>query len=432
MARRIGSLPDRGWTCAHACPAGRGTTQPDIDAAQSKDVAPRHSGRARRAQDAVSAPRVNTDPLPTDTCKLLLAGDVMTGRGIDQALPHPLPPQLHEPWVQDAREYLRLAERASGSWTRPVSLDYPWGDALAAIERLAPDLFIVNLETAITTSESLDCGKGIHYRMNPRHVGCLRAAGIDACTLANNHVLDWRSDGLRETLATLHAAGIATAGAGLDVRQACAPAVLVVPGGLRLLLFAWATTNSGVPPDWAATSERPGVSLLNHLDEAAAQTVLRCVQRHRAAEDRVVVSLHWGDNWVHDIPEAQRRFARRLIDLGAADVVHGHSSHHPLPPEVHEGKLILHGCGDLINDYEGIAPHGALRSDVGCLYAATIARADGHLCALQIVPFPTRRFRLSTPDLAARQWLRDLMASGGAGLDAVEGPLQGSWRLAMR
>jgi poly-gamma-glutamate synthesis protein (capsule biosynthesis protein) len=144
------------------------------------------------------------------------------------------------------------------------------------------------------------------------------------------------------------------------------------------------------------------------------------------------VSLHWGGNWVPETPAAQRRFAHRLVELGAADVVHGHSSHHPLPPEVHEGKLILHGCGDLINDYEGIAPHGALRSDVGCLYAVTISRADGSLRALQIVPFQLRRFRLDAADGAARQWLHDLLAGGGVALEPVAaGPLQGSWRLAM-
>ncbi|HSB99577.1 MAG TPA: CapA family protein, partial [Burkholderiaceae bacterium] len=301
------------------------------------------------------------------------------------------------------------------------------------IAHLAPDAFIVNLETAITTCESPDLSKSIHYRTNPQHVGVLRAARIDACTLANNHVLDWSADGLRETLATLQAAGIAIAGAGLDAQQAGAPAVLPLPGGARLLLFAWATTSSGVPRDWAATPKRPGVSLLSGLDDAAARAVLRAVQPYRREGDRVVVSLHWGDNWVSQIPSAQRRFAHRLIELGAADVVHGHSSHHPLPPELHDGRLVLHGCGDLINDYEGIAARGELRSDVGCLYAVTISRSDGLLRALQIVPFQLRRFRLGELDGAARRWLHDLLVRGGAALEAIDdGPLRGSWRLALR
>lgn len=355
----------------------------------------------------------------------------MTGRGIDQVLPEPVSPQLHEPWVQDAREYVRLAEAANGPIARPVALDYPWGDALVELADLAPDLRIVNLETALTASGTPWPGKGIHYRMNPAHVGCLRAARVDACALANNHVLDWGEQGLRDTLAALRAAGIASAGAGIDEQQASAPAVLPLPGGARLLLFAWASPGSGVPADWAARRDRAGVALLPRLDEAGAQAVWATVASHRRAGDRVVVSLHWGENWVDRVPAAHRRFAQRLIDLGAADVVHGHSSHHPLPIEVHAGKLILYGCGDLINDYEGITPHGHLRSDLGCLYAATLSLADGRLRALRIVPLQLRRFRLSSPDPEALQGLYELLDAPcrafGTRIDRTDA---GRWQLA--
>lgn len=358
----------------------------------------------------------------------------MTGRGIDQVMPEPLPPQLHEPWVRDAREYVRLAERLHGAIPQPVRPDYPWGDALVEFARLAADVRIVNLETAVTTRDEPWPGKGIHYRMNPAHIGCLTAPGIDACGLANNHVMDWHAEGLRDTLATLHSAGIATAGAGPDARQARAPAVLPLPDGGRVLLFARATRSSGVPWDWAATDERAGVALLERLDEAGAQALRAGVQQHRRPGDRVIVSLHWGENWVDAVPAAQRHFAHRLIDLGAADLVHGHSSHHPLPIEVHAGKLILHGCGDLINDYEGIEQRGPLRSDIGCLYLATLARADGRLQALDILPFQLRRFRLTRADADAFDALRSLrerLAAGCAGLGTqLDGPPAGPWRLA--
>ncbi|QTF93838.1 hypothetical protein, partial [Halomonas sp. BM-2019] len=65
------------------------------------------------------------DTLPDDTLTLALAGDVMLGRGIDQVLPHPGGPQLHEPFVRDARDYVRLAERVSGPIPRPVAPAYP-------------------------------------------------------------------------------------------------------------------------------------------------------------------------------------------------------------------------------------------------------------------------------------------------------------------
>jgi len=115
--------------------------------------------------------------------RLFLCGDVMTGRGIDQALPHPANPILYEPYVHDAREYVHLAEKAHGPIPRPLSFDYIWGDALQELEDAQMDLRLVNLETAITSAETSWSGKAIHYRMHPQNIGCLSAARISACTL---------------------------------------------------------------------------------------------------------------------------------------------------------------------------------------------------------------------------------------------------------
>src|SRR4029453_6689562 len=125
------------------------------------------------------------------TVTFFLCGDVMTGRGIDQILPHPSRPQLFEPYVRSAVEYVNLAERANGPIARPVDYAYVWGDALAELERVRPDARIVNLETAVTASDDAWSGKGIHYRMHPANVSCLTVAKLDCCCLANNHVLDW-------------------------------------------------------------------------------------------------------------------------------------------------------------------------------------------------------------------------------------------------
>src|SRR5207247_7305278 len=121
----------------------------------------------------------------------VLCGDVMTGRGIDQALPHPVNLVLYEPYIRDARAYVDLAEAANGPIQRPVSFDYVWGEALQELERAEVDLRIVNLETAITSAETCWPDKAIHYRMHPLNIGCLTAASISGCALANNHSLDW-------------------------------------------------------------------------------------------------------------------------------------------------------------------------------------------------------------------------------------------------
>jgi poly-gamma-glutamate synthesis protein (capsule biosynthesis protein) len=73
-----------------------------------------------------------------ESVKLFLCGDVMTGRGIDQALPHPGNPRLHEPCVENASEYVKLAERANGPLRLPIDFSYIWGDALEVFEREKP------------------------------------------------------------------------------------------------------------------------------------------------------------------------------------------------------------------------------------------------------------------------------------------------------
>ena len=141
------------------------------------------------------------------TVTLFLSGDVMTGRGIDQILPHPSAPQLFEPAVRSALEYVELAEAVGGPIPRRAAFDYLWGDALAELERRRVSARIINLETAITVSKEAWPQKGVHYRMHPLNVPCLTAARIDCCTLANNHVLDWGRAGLEETLSVLSGGG---------------------------------------------------------------------------------------------------------------------------------------------------------------------------------------------------------------------------------
>lgn len=368
---------------------------------------------------------------PSETLTLLLAGDIMTGRGIDQLLPHPGSPALHEAGVRDAREYLLLAERHSGGpLPRAVSNRYVWGDALEAIERAGAQIRIANLETAVTTSDEAWPGKAVHYRMNPANVGVLAAGALNCCTLANNHVLDWGRPGLLQTLQTLRAAGIATAGAGEDGEAAWAPASMPLGEGRRLLVFSCATSDSGVPGGWSAGPRQSGLARLPDLSDGTARDLAADAARHRRGDGIVVMSIHWGANWGREVPRAHRHFARRLIDLGAADVVHGHSSHHPLPMEVYRGKLILYGCGDLINDYEGIARPGDLRSDLACLYLVRLDRARGLLRRLEVVPMQRFRMRLVHADREARDWVRTLFNEGGRDLGTeLVAQRDGSWLL---
>jgi len=345
---------------------------------------------------------------------LFLSGDVMTGRGINQILAHPVGPELHEPYVTDARQYVRLAEQKHGDLRTPVEDDYVWGFALKALWEADPAARIINLETAVTTSDSFWKGKGVHYRMSPRNIGCLKAAKPDCCTLANNHVLDWGYAGLSETLDCLERAGLKTAGAGPDEDAAWKPAVLPIRAGGRLLVFSLAGPDSGVPPAWNAVEGRPGVALLpNYSEEAFAKTAETITRARRDDSDLVVLSIHWGGNWGYDVPDEHRRFAHRWIDEAGVDVVHGHSSHHVKGIEVHGGRLILYGCGDLITDYEGISGHETFRGDLGLLYFADLDPATGRLNGLRVQPTQMRQMRLSRPSEEDVAWMQNMLDREG-------------------
>lgn len=336
---------------------------------------------------------------------LFLCGDVMLGRGIDQVLPHPSEPRLYEPYAESALDYVRLAEEAHGPIPRPVGFDYVWGDALAEIERRRPHHRIGNLETAVTTSEDAE-PKGINYRMDPTNLPCLVAAPFDCCSLANNHVLDWGEAGLVDTLQALGSGGIATAGAGKDAEEAARPAILPLGERGRVLVFGFAAPSSGVPASWAADRGKPGVALLPDLSPSTAERTAEVMAAQRRPGDVVVASFHWGGNWGYEVSADQRDFAHRLIDSGGADVVHGHSSHHPKAIERDRDRPVLFGCGDFVNDYEGIGGHEEYRPDLVLAYFATLDADSGRLVRLEIAPFRMRRFRLERVPVADAEWLR--------------------------
>jgi poly-gamma-glutamate synthesis protein (capsule biosynthesis protein) len=344
--------------------------------------------------------------------KLFLCGDVMTGRGIDQALAHSCAPEIDEPWVRSALDYVRLAEERNGRIPRPVPPDWIWGDALAVLDEAAPAARIVNLETAVTLSEDRE-PKGINYRMHPANVGVLACARVDCCALANNHVLDWGAKGLEETLDTLHAAGIATAGAGRNEEEAIVPAALPLAGGGRLLVFSCAMASSGVPEEWAATGRRPGVHFLPDGSSRTVRALAGRVAEHRRAGDLALLSLHWGGNWGYGVSAAERRFAHAVLDEAGIDLLHGHSSHHPRGIEVHGGKAVLYGCGDLINDYEGISGHEEYRGDLGLLYFPVLEPASGRLAALEMAATAMKRFGLRRAAEADADWLAEMLTREG-------------------
>lgn len=359
---------------------------------------------------------------------LFLCGDVMTGRGIDQILPQSVDPILYEPYVRDARRYVALAEQVNGLIPQPVDYPYVWGDALEELERVNPDARIINLETAVTTHPKPWPRKPVTYRMHQDNAPVLTAAGIDVCALANNHTLDWHKEGLLETLDTLTAAGIRVAGAGRDAAAASAPAIVDIGKSGRVLVFSYGHPSSGVFPEWSAGDNHPGVNVIVDFSRATVEAIRQQVESVRQPRDIVVASIHWGGNWGYTIPREQIAFARRLIDKAGVDVIHGHSSHHVKAFEVYRGKPIFYGCGDFINDYEGIGGREEYRPDLVLMYFPTLEPGTGRLRALEMVPLQMRRMRLQRASREDAEWLKRVLNREGRRF-GTGGELQDDGRL---
>jgi poly-gamma-glutamate synthesis protein (capsule biosynthesis protein) len=288
---------------------------------------------------------------------LALTGDVMLGRGVNETL----------------------------GAARP---EEPWGDVLPLL--LSADLRIINLECAITEHERpwSRTPKVFHFRADPLAIDVLRAASVDACSLANNHTLDFEEQGLLDTLAHLEAAGIRYAGVGRNPEEAARPVLL--EEGVALVAF---TDNE---PPFAAGPNKPGT---NYLPVSLEPKVMRRVDEavgaaREAGAETVVFSNHWGPNMVERPRGIFRRFARAVVDRGA-DVYYGHSAHVFQGVEIYRGKPILYDTGDFIDDY---AVDPRLRNDRSFLFRLSLEGGDLERLELYPVLLPYARVELAKGD----------------------------------
>ena len=280
-------------------------------------------------------------------CRLAIVGDVMLGRLVNDFY-----------------------------GTRPPA--WFWGTTLPVLQRA--DAVFANLECAITASQATWARypKVFHFRAEPAAVAVLQAAGIDCVSLANNHVLDFEVEGLKDTLDQLDRGGIRHAGAGLDLAAARAP-VLLAAGGLKIGLLS-VTDNE---PGFAAAENSPGTfyGRLGEDEAIAAQLESLAAALRRDGADLVVLAAHWGPNMVTEPPPHFQAFARRLVDGGAVDLFWGHSAHVFQGVEPRRGGLILYDTGDFLDDY---AVDPWLRNDWSFIFQVDLA--ERRIARLTLIP----------------------------------------------
>ncbi len=259
----------------------------------------------------------------------------------------------------------------------------PWGDTLAVLR--TADAVFINLECVLADRGTPWPEKTFTFRSDARNVAVLRAAGVAAASLANNHSLDYGPEALQDCLALLRAHRILPAGAGVSIDAAREPA-LVTAGEVRAAFVAFTDDM----PEWEAGEATPGIFYVP-LTPTSPQAnprlgaLLGAVEGARAHGDLVIVSAHWGPNWgAAPLPE-HTQAAHLFIDRGA-DVVFGHSAHIVRGVEVYRGRPILYSCGDYVDDY---AVDPVQRNDDSCIFC--LDYDGGRLRRILLVPTVIRR-----------------------------------------
>ncbi|MFI5916700.1 CapA family protein [Dactylosporangium sp. NPDC051541] len=215
----------------------------------------------------------------------------------------------------------------------------------------AADLAVVNLESAVTTRGTPE-PKEFHFRAPASAYTALKAAGIDAVTIANNHALDYGRVGFADTLDGAAAAGMPVFGGGRDIDEAYAPLILPVRG-VRVAILGFSQIHT-LAEAWKAGPATSGIALAWDVDRAVA-----AVKAARAQADLVIVFNHWGTE-TESCPNAnQRSFARSIADAGADLIIGAHA--HVLQGDGWLGRTyVAYGLGNFVW-YVGQADTGVLR-----------------------------------------------------------------------
>lgn len=238
--------------------------------------------------------------------------------------------------------------------------------------------------------------------MHPANIQCLKEAGINYASLANNHTLDFETEGLLETVRTVKNAGIAFAGAGESREEAHRPAELLLENhneDAYYLVHVYSASDH--PGDWASV---PNFHLIDYSPETRSR-LRDMLTSAPSRPDFKIFSVHWGPNYEWTPSDDIQSLAHFLIDECSVDLIHGHSSHHIQGVEVYKDKLIIYGCGDFVDDY---AINTTYRNDLSGIWKVRLEETQEEkleVGALELYPTRIKRFQTNLikrndPDLA--------------------------------
>jgi len=198
-------------------------------------------------------------------------------------------------------------------------------------------------------------------------------AGIDVVALATNHIMDWGTEGLSDTLAQFREHGVATVGAGMNVEESARPAI-IERGGLKIGFAAFTPEQR-----WTAGPDRPGAAPLTF------ESVERALAGMAGADVRII-SLHWGlEMSGYPTPE-DRELARRIAEAGA-DLIIGHHPHVIQGVERFGRTPVVYSMGNFIFDINaGRVEHGFDPEDLRSAYMVEAELTSDGVADLRTVP----------------------------------------------
>ncbi len=233
------------------------------------------------------------------------------------------------------------------------------------------DLAVVNLETTVGT-QTRAVNKKYVFRADPAVRDGILWAGIDAVSLANNHIFDYFSAGVVETVDSLNSAGIIPMGAGANWSEFFRPSSFWIRGHWFVILAVndtksgfWGAEHPGCAPTWVPEGESTAVQIVAGLADMGAD---------------VIVFEHWGWEYQEFPSKRQRELAHKFIDAGAKVVVGSHP-HRLQGVEFYKNGVIIYSLGNLIFDQ-----HDSL-GNIGAL--ARITFVDDFVQRVELIPVET-------------------------------------------
>lgn len=202
----------------------------------------------------------------------------------------------------------------------------------------AADIMCLNNEFTYSSGGAPLAGKAYTFRANPERVEVLHQLGVDAVTLANNHVYDYGAEALLDTFQVLEEAQIPYFGAGRTLADAMRPLYLEVEGKTVALVAASRAEKNKMTPQ--ATDTEPGI--LRCYD---TELFLETIREAKENSDFCIAFVHWGTEYSFDLEQVQMDTGREYLDAGA-DVVIGAHSHCLQGMEYYDGKPIVYSLGN--------------------------------------------------------------------------------------